>query len=77
MKDTMVDVTLHLDEFTSHEDRETIRDSLLNMNGVMAAACHDENPHLIIIEYNPDTINSSAFVKVVQDRGLHAELVGL
>ena len=77
MKDTMVDVTLHLDEFISQEDRESIRDSLLNMNGVMAAACHDERPHLIIIEYNPDTINSSEFLKVAQDHGLHAELVGL
>ena len=77
MSDKMVDVTLHLDELISHEDRETIRDSLLNMNGVMAAACHDESPHLIIIEYNPDTLNSREFVKVVQDRGLHAELVGL
>jgi len=77
MKDTMVDVTLHLDEFISHEDRETIRDSLLNMNGVMAADSHDDSPHLVIIEYNPDTINSSEFLKVAQDRGLHAELVGL
>jgi hypothetical protein len=77
MKDKMVDVTLHLDEIISHADRETIRDSLLNMNGVMAAACHDERPHLIIIEYNPDIINSSEFIKVAQDRGLHAELVGL
>ena len=77
MKDTMVDVTLHLDELISHADRETIRDSLLNMNGVMAADCHDERPHLVIIVYNPDIINSSEFLKAAQDRGLHAELVGL
>ncbi|MCK5387608.1 MAG: ATP-binding protein [Gammaproteobacteria bacterium] len=77
MSDKMVDVTLHLDENISHEDRENFRDSLLILNGVMAAACHDEKPHLIIIEYNPDTIKSSEFVKAAQDRGLHAELVGL
>ncbi len=77
MKDTMVDVTLHLDEIISHADRETIRDSLLKMDGVMAADCHDERPHLVIIVYNPDIINSSEFLKAAQDRGLHAELVGL
>jgi len=77
MTDKMADVTLHLDEKISHVDRETIRDSLLNMNGVMAADCHDETPHLVIIVYNPDIINSSEFLKAAQDRGLHAELVGL
>ena len=77
MSDKMVDVTLHLDENISHEEREKFRDSLLNMNGVMAADSHDEMPHLVIIEYDPDTINSSEFVKAAQNSGLHAELVGL
>lgn len=73
----MVDVTLHLDEDVSHEDREMFRDSLLDMNGVMAAVSPDEKPHLVIIEYNPDAINSSEFLKVAQGRSLHAELIGM
>ena len=77
MTDKMVDVTLHLDENITHKDREDIRDSLLDLDGVFAAACHDEKPHLVIVEYNPDIIKSSEFLKVTQDRGLHAELVGL
>ena len=77
MTDKMVDVTLHIDENITHEDRENIRDSLLDLDGVLAAACHDEKPHLIIVEYNPDIIHSTEFLKVTQDRGLHAELVGL
>ena len=77
MTDKMVDVILHLDENTTHGDRENIRDSLLDLDGVYAAACHDEKPHLVVIEYNPDIINSSELLKVTQDRGLHAELVGL
>jgi hypothetical protein len=77
MTDKMVDVTLHLDENISHGDRESFRDSLLSTNGVMAAACNDERPHLVTVEYNPEIINSSEFVKAAQDRGLHAELVGL
>ncbi len=77
MSDKMVDVTLHLDENISHGDRENFRDSLLSRKGVLAAACRDEKPHLITIEYNPEDINSSEFVKAAQDRGLHAELIGL
>ncbi len=73
----MVDVTLHLDEDVSHEDREEFRDSLLGLDGVMAVASPDDRPHLVTIEYNPDAINSSEFLKAAQGRNLHAELIGM
>jgi hypothetical protein len=76
MTEQMADITLHIDEDTSHEDREKLRDKILGTDGVMAAASHDEKPHLMIIEYDPDVINSSAFVKMAQDSGLNAELIG-
>ncbi len=76
MSDLMVDVTLHLDENTTHDEREQFRDTLLAMDGVMAAACHDEKPHLIIIEYDPDVVNSIEFVNAAKKSGYHAELVG-
>lgn len=77
MTTKMVDVTLHLDEDISNADREEFRDSLLGLDGVMAAASPDKKPHLVTIEYNPDTINSSEFLKAAQGRGLHAELIGM
>lgn len=77
MDTQMVDVILHLDEEISHEDREKFRDTLLKMNGVMAASSHDEKPHLIVIEYNPDILKSREFVDAAHANGLHAELIGL
>jgi len=76
MSDQMVDVTLHLDEDITHDQREEFRDTLLALDGVMAAACHDEKPHLMLIEYDPETINSIEFVNAAIKSGLHAELVG-
>jgi hypothetical protein len=73
----LADVTLHIDEETSHDSREKFRDILLSMDGVMAAVYHDEKPHLILIEYNPDAIQSIAFVDAAKRQGLHAELIGL
>jgi len=70
------EVTLHIDEATSHEERENFRDVLLAMEGVMAASCHDERPHLMLIEYNPAVINSIEFVSAAKVHGLHAELIG-
>jgi hypothetical protein len=68
-------VTMHIDENTTHEDREALRDALLNLNGVMAAVYHDERPHLMIVVYDPERIISIEFVNTAKSRGLHAELV--
>ena len=77
MDTKIADVTLHIDEDTSHDEREKFRDVLLSMDGVMAAAFHDEKPHLILIEYNPDVIKSIDFVDAAKQQKLHAELIGL
>ena len=77
MSDLMVDVTLHIDEATTHEQREDFRDVLLALDGVMAAACHDEKPHLMLIEYDPEIINSIEFVNAAKRSGFHAELIGI
>ena len=71
------EVTLHIDEDTTHEEREDLRDRLLGRNGVFTASCHDERPHLMLIEYNPDIINSMEFVTEARNKGLHVELIGL
>ena len=76
MDTKLAEVTLHIDEDTSHDERESFRDVLLAMNGVMAAAYHDERPHLMLIEYNPDAIHSVEFVNTAKTHGLHAELAG-
>ena len=68
-------VTLHIDENTTHDEREGFRDALLDMNGVMAAAYHDEKPHLMVIVYDPGLVKSIEFVKTASKRGLHAELI--
>jgi len=77
MEKNMVDVTLHIDESTTQEDRESLRDVLLAKNGVDAVDVHDEKPHLFEIVYDPDAVSSDDFLKMVKDRGLHAELIGL
>ena len=77
MESTTVDVMLHIDEDLSHGNLEDFRDVLLHENGVYAASFHDEKPHLMIIVYDPDIINSLEFVKLAKQRNIHAELVGL
>ena len=68
-------VTLHVDEETTHDERESFRDELLNLDGVMAAAYHDDRPHLMVIVYDPALVKSTQFVDIANSRGLHAELI--
>ena len=77
MESKMVDVMIHIDPETTHEQRDSLRDSILKNNGVDAAAYHDDKPHLMIVEYDPDVISSQQLLHVVTQQGCHAELVGL
>ena len=76
MDTKLAEVTFHIDEETSHEEREKFRDALLAMEGVMAAAGQDKRPHLMLIEYNPGVIESIEFVNTAKKHGLHGELIG-
>jgi hypothetical protein len=73
----MVDVTVHIDESVDHAARERIADSVRALEGVVAAVTHDERPHLMVIEYNPDKVTSQQILSRVKSAGVHAELVGL
>ena len=77
MSNMMTGVTLHIDENTTHDERESFRDALLAMDGVMAAASRDDRPHLMLIEYDPCTVNARNFVDTATQNGYHAELIGL
>jgi len=77
MSKKMVDITLHINEETSRENREAIRDRILAQDGVMAVDYHDDKPHLLIVEYDPDTISSTKFLEIVEEFDMHAELIGL
>ena len=77
MDTKMTDITRHIDESTSHEKRESFRDSLLSMDGVMTADSLDKEPHLMVVGYDPDTVNSTEFLGAATRQGLHAELIGL
>ena len=77
MSEKMTDVTMHIDEETSHEQREALRDHLLQRDGVLAAAYRDEKPHLMVIGYDPEIIKSTDFLEIAKSSGLHAELIGL
>ena len=73
----LVDITLHIDENLSAEQRGTIEESLRALDGVVSVSNSDKTPHLAIVEYNPDKMDSQKILKRVTDQGVHAELIGM
>lgn len=73
----MVDVTIHIDETIDHERRTQIADTVRAYKGVTSVCYHDEKPHLMIVEYDPDTVTSQDLLQIVLGQKVHAELIGL
>lgn len=73
----LVDITVHIDENLSSEQRKTVEESLRAIDGVVSVHNPDKTPHLSIVQYNPDKTDSQKILKRVTDQGAHAELVGL
>jgi hypothetical protein len=47
------------------------------LNGVATAEGHDAKPHLVIVTYDPEKVNSHDILATVKAQGVNAELVAL
>lgn len=73
----LVDIVLHIDEDLNPEQRESIEVSLRALDGVVSVHNSDNTPHLTIVQYDHDEMDSQQILKRVTDQGAHAEIVGL
>lgn len=77
MSQSLVDVTIHVDEAINEDQQNTVIEVLRDCNGVVAVGHQHKSFHLFIVEYDPDLVNSRELLDVVIKQGVHAELVGL
>ena len=73
----LVDLTVHIDEDLSPEQRIDIQDSIRALDGVVSVHGSSKTPHLTVVEYNPEEMDSKRILKRITDQGAHAELIGL
>jgi len=71
------DVVVHIDETLPPDQLKILEDHIHKMGGVVSACNRDDQPHLIIVTYNPEQVKSLDILAKVQSEGVHAELVGL
>lgn len=73
----LADVTVHMDENLDAAMRKRIEDKVRAIEGVVAFHNPENRPHLAVVEYNPERVNSKAILAAVTSEGIHAELIGL
>jgi len=71
------DVVVHIDETLPPDQLKILEDHIHKMGGVVSACNRDDQPHLIVVTYNPEQVKSLDILAKVQSEGVHAELVGL
>jgi hypothetical protein len=73
----LVDITIHIDKETDDATRSNVESALRAANGVVSVHMPANERHLVVVEYNPDAVNSSDLLATVQDVAGHAEMIGL
>lgn len=69
----MVHVNEDLDEYALHTLEEGLRSDV----GVVSVGHNPKHPHLLLVAYDSESMHATGFMHQFQDRGLHAQLVGL
>ena len=75
----LADVTLHIDEELGEEALASLEQALRQRDGVVSVHFNTNvaHPHLAVVEFNPDKVNSRDLLSIVHYQGYHGELVGL
>ncbi len=73
----IVDTMVHVDETVSAERMHELEEAVRTDACVISACTSHQDPHLIMVTYNPACTRSVNVLHKVQAQGVHAELVGL
>ena len=72
----IADAIIHIDETLDKWQRDILDDHMRLNDGVISTGYNNDNPHLMIIEYNPEHTDPVHFIHMVERHGYHAERIG-
>lgn len=77
MSDYTADVMFHIDETLDEMTVNQVEHDMAYHAGVRSACVNCQNPHLMLVDYDPMQVKAQALLGEITGRGLHAEIVGL
>ena len=69
-------LVVHIDETLGMESRRDVEQAVEQEYGVSQARFNSERPHLMIVGYDPRTINSMRILGRIRQQKLSAQLIG-
>lgn len=77
MSSNLNEVMLHLEETLDEETLHTLEDGVRQNAGVVSVGHNPDNAHMIMVVYDSETTRAASLLHTFQERGLHAQVVGL
>jgi hypothetical protein len=71
------DVLVHINETLDDEALHRLEEGIRHDAGVISVGHHPEKTHVIMVVYDTDATRASSLLHRFQERGLHAQVVGL
>lgn len=71
------DVLVHIDEPLGHDEFQGLERVLRTDPGVISVSFHDDKPHLLVVQFDPQLTGTGRILQQVIDHGVHAQLVGM
>ncbi|MCF6199131.1 MAG: hypothetical protein L3J67_06995 [Hyphomicrobiaceae bacterium] len=71
----ITDIIIHVDESINNLEEEVLLGELRKVDGVMTPGFN--RPHLMLVTYNPEKVNSYELLSTVRSEGYHAQLIGI
>jgi hypothetical protein len=67
---------VHINESLSDEQIHNIEKNLSGVRGIVSACTHIKTPHLMVVDYDPQTLHARELLYHLQRSGVHASLIG-
>lgn len=77
MSSNLNEVMLHLEETLDEEALHTLEDGVRQDAGVVSVGHNPDNAHMIMVVYDSEATRAASLLHTFEERGLHAQLVGL
>jgi hypothetical protein len=73
----IVDMMVHVDQMLPPEKMHELEDVVRSDSCVISACTSNDDPHMLMVTYNPACTSSNKVLNMVQAQGVQAELVCL
>jgi len=71
------DILIHIGESLDDNNIHQLEKEIGCEPGIYSACVNEKARHLMLVDYDPETVKASEILTHIKQSGLHAELIGL